>query len=446
MRRLQTKSVPAFAAAIVALIGAIVIAGWIFGYSPLKTVFPGLVSMKPNTAIGFMVAALALYLAYQRKHRTLQGICAWVVLLMGLVTLIEYIWGADAGIDQLLFRDPVQTMFPGRMAPITAFNFLLIGSMLYPSRFRASQKVGDTLVLVVCFGSTFAIVGYLYGVPLLYGSIRYTAMAIHTGFAFLVLSLGFLFIQKDRGLVRVFQADTAGGIVARRLVPPAIFIPIVVGAVFNRFNFGQLRLGIAFIVVCNVSLVVAAIWSLARALDKSEIKRGMAQRASEVDALTGIHNRRYFDHRLRSEIQRCVRHSRVSCLILFDIDHFKSLNDRFGHPFGDEVLQTIAQACGKGLRATDVICRYGGEEFAIIAAETRGVDAMVLARKIRTLVELLIFEKVPVRVTISLGVTQIGGEMSSSEAAIAAADQALYAAKNLGRNSECLHAHTEAPV
>src|SRR5207344_2590664 len=100
---------------------------------------------------------------------------------------------------------------------------------------------------------------------------------------------------KKDGFVRIFQAETAGGIVARRLVPPAILIPIVVGAVFNRFNFGQLRLGIAFIVVCNVLLVVASIWNLAHALDKSEIKREMALLASETDSLTGIHNRRYFD-------------------------------------------------------------------------------------------------------------------------------------------------------
>jgi diguanylate cyclase (GGDEF)-like protein len=439
MWRLQSKSIPQYAAGVVAAIGLGVIAGWLFGLESLMTVFPGLIRMKANSAVTFLFAAVALYLAYKRKHRGLQAACALLVSLIGMATLFEYFSGIDVHIDQLLFLDLVQALFPGRMAPFTAANFLVAGAMLYPFRFQASEKVADILAVIVGFASTFAVVGYLYGAHLLYGSIVYTAMAIHTGFAFLMLSLGFLFIQKEQGFVRIFHAETSGGVVARHLVPAAILIPIFVGLVFNRFNFGQPRLGIAFIVVCNILLIVAAIWSLAFILDKSEIARGIHQQASEIDGLTGIHNRRYFDRRLREEIQRCVRHSRHSCLILFDLDSFKSLNDCHGHQFGDLVLQKIAQTCAQSIRATDVICRYGGEEFAVIAAETIGVDAMILARKIRNMVRLIQFEKKPVRITISSGVAQIGHAAVSSELAIAAADQALYHAKKLGRDRECLY-------
>ena len=93
-----------------------------------------------------------------------------------------------------------------------------------------------------------------------------------------------------------------------------------------------------------------------------------------------------------------------------------------------------------------MICRYGGEEFAIIAPETTGPDAIVLARKIRNLIGLLRFEKAPVPVTVSLGVVEIGSTLISSEAAIAAADEALYAAKKSGRNCECLYGEIEALV
>lgn len=442
-RHLQAKSVPAFAAATLAVIGIEVLVGWAFGITRMTTILPGLISMKPNTATGFLLTTVALYLAYTGKYKPIQAICASTIVLLGVVTLTEYVFRINVGIDQLLFYDSVQFPFPGRMAPITAVNFLLTGVMLFPFRFRTAEAIRDLLALVVCFGSTFAMVGYLYGVPLLYGSVRYTAMAIHTGFGFLVLSLGFLFIQKENGFGRIFQAKTAGGVVVRRLVPPAILIPIVLGAVFNRFNFGQLRLGIAFIVLSNVLLVVASIWTLARVLDTSEIERGRAEQASEIDALTGIHNRRYFDQRLQEEILRCVRYSGTSCLLLFDVDHFKSLNDRFGHQSGDEVLIAIAQACARNVRATDVICRYGGEEFAIIAPETAGKDAMVLARKIRIMVELLRFEKAPTAVTISVGVAPIGRAAPSPELAIAAADQALYYAKQLGRNRECLYGESK---
>jgi diguanylate cyclase (GGDEF)-like protein len=440
------KSIPSFAAGILAAIGIGVLIGWVLGFEPLMTVFPGLIRMKPNTGLGFLFAATALYLASERKFRTVQAGCASLIALLGAVTLTEYLWNLHAGIDQLLFRDPVQVQFPGRMAHITAVNFVLTGIMLYPIRVRWGQRLTDALALMVSFGSSVAMIGYLYGVPLLYGSIRYTAMAIHTGFSFLVLSLGFLFIPKARGLVDVFHARTAAGVVARRLVPAAVLIPILVGAGFVRFNFGQLRLGVVCIVVCNVLLFVGAIWTLARTLDKSETERGMAQHASEIDALTGIHNRRYLDRRLWEEIQRCVRHSRRSCLILFDIDQFKNLNDRFGHLAGDEVLRTISQACATSLRASDVICRYGGEEFAIIAPETKGEDAVVLAKKLRTLVALLQFTKASIQVTISLGVVEIGGTSVSSETVIAAADEALYAAKKQGRNRECLYGEMEALV
>jgi diguanylate cyclase (GGDEF)-like protein len=110
------------------------------------------------------------------------------------------------------------------------------------------------------------------------------------------------------------------------------------------------------------------------------------------------------------------------------------------------VLRTISQACAATLRASDVICRYGGEEFAIIAPETGGGDALVLAKKLRKLVALLHFEKAPVQITISLGVAEIGGTPVSSEATIAAADEALYAAKKQGRNRECLYGEMEALV
>jgi diguanylate cyclase (GGDEF)-like protein len=444
MPPLTTNSIPALAAGTLAAIGTAVMAGWAFGVDPLMTVFPGLIRMKPNTSLGFLLAAFALYVAPKKRFSWAQAGCALSIVMLGMASLFEFLWNIDLGIDQWLFRDPVQTIFPGRMAQITAFNFVLTGAMLFPFRSWWGQRLGDGLALVVCSGAGFAIVGYLYGVPLLYGSIHYTAMAIHTGVAFLVVSVGFLFISKPHGLVRIFRAETAGGLVARRLIPAGIFIPIMAGAAFCRFNFGQLRLGIACIVVCNLLLFVAAIWTLARTLDKSEVERGMAQHASEIDALTGIHNRRYLDGRLREEIQRSVRHSRRSCLILFDIDHFKALNDRFGHVAGDEVLRTISQACATSLRASDVICRYGGEEFAIIAPETAGEDAMILARKIRSLVALLLFEKAPIQVTISLGAVEIGNAPISCDAAIAAADEALYAAKKMGRNCECLYGEVGA--
>jgi diguanylate cyclase (GGDEF)-like protein len=439
------QSIPAYAALGVALIGVAVLLGWTFHIESLMSVFPGLIRMKVNTALSFLLAALALYLAHAQSYKKLQAFCAVMVAVVAVLTIAEYLYHLDAQIDQLLVHDPVQLTFPGRMAHLTAASFLLTALMLFPVRFPGSQKVRDLLALLLGFSSTFAVISFLYGVRLLYGASVYSAMAIHTGVGFLLLSLGFLFIPKPEGLVRIFQTDTSGGIVARWLIPPAILVPVLVGALFNRFNFGQLRLGIAFIVLSNILLIVAAVWSLGWVLDRSEMDRKVAEAASAVDGLTGIFNRRYFDRRLWEELQRCVRYSRNSCLLLFDIDHFKNVNDRFGHPAGDEVLRSIAGICERSLRTADVICRYGGEEFAVIAPETLGPEGIVLARKVRALVAGLTFEKMPSSLTVSVGVVEIPYALATSESIIAAADEALYTAKKLGRNRECLYTGNVLP-
>ena len=135
------KSIPAFAAATLVAIGAGVLTGWITGFEPLMTVLPGLIRMKPNTAAAFLFAAVALYFANSGKLGSVQAVCALVVAAAGAVTLAEYVWSINVHVDQFLFRDPVQLRFPGRMAHISAANFLVTGIMLYPFRFRIREKV-----------------------------------------------------------------------------------------------------------------------------------------------------------------------------------------------------------------------------------------------------------------------------------------------------------------
>jgi diguanylate cyclase (GGDEF)-like protein len=431
-----TRRWPLFSAVTVAATGVLVLFGWLFNIESLMSVVPGLVRMKPNTAVAFLFAAAALYCAHRGGQRLLQASCIGIVFILGAASLWEDLHGTNLGIDQLLFRDPIPSPHPGRMALFSAVPFVITAAFLFPFRFRKSERVSDSMALVVAAGSAFAVVGYLYGVPVLYGSIRYTAMAIHTGIAFIILALGFLFIEKQHGFGRIFRAQTSGGAVARQMVPLAFFIPILVGLAFLRFNFGQLRL--ALVVMSNAVSIVIAVWGLARALDRSEIKRGAAQLDSEMDALTAIHNRRYLETRLAEEVHRCLRHGRTASLLLFDVDHFKTVNDRFGHPIGDQVLKTVAGVCQGIIRTTDILCRFGGEEFAVIAPETTGTAALVLAAKLRNAVADLGADQVPVPVTISLGVAEIGDAHNTPEKAIAAADEALYRAKNTGRNRECL--------
>lgn len=158
-------------------------------------------------------------------------------------------------------------------------------------------------------------------------------------------------------------------------------------------------------------------------------------RLTIIDGLTQIHNKRYFLDFLDRELIRAHRHDRPLSLVLFDIDHFKSLNDEYGHLAGDYVLKKLAEVVKERVRREDLFARYGGEEFALVLAETDRPGAADLAEIIRGLVEeaTFTFDGVDLQVTISLGVSS-SDEHEEPLELIKTADDRLYVAKNNGRN------------
>jgi len=153
-----------------------------------------------------------------------------------------------------------------------------------------------------------------------------------------------------------------------------------------------------------------------------------------VDGLTGIHNRRYFEMRILEELERASRFQGRMAVIMVDIDHFKRLNDEFGHLLGDEVLRAVSTILKQQLRKMDMVCRYGGEEFAVVVPETTGENALTVAEKLRRQIEAYSFPGVPRPVTISCGVADYPVHGSTRDEVVAAADAALYVAKLTGRN------------
>jgi diguanylate cyclase (GGDEF)-like protein len=159
---------------------------------------------------------------------------------------------------------------------------------------------------------------------------------------------------------------------------------------------------------------------------------------SYLDGLTGIFNRRFFELRIMEEIERARRCGTGMAVVIADIDQFKKLNDEFGHLLGDEVLRQVSSLFHQQLRKIDVVCRYGGEEFAILLTHTNAQHAMGVAEKLRRMVEGWQFPGVPRRVTISAGVAEFPAHGSSRDEMVHAADTGLYAAKLAGRNRVCL--------
>lgn len=157
---------------------------------------------------------------------------------------------------------------------------------------------------------------------------------------------------------------------------------------------------------------------------------------AERDFLTGLYNRRKFYELLEQEKERAVRYFRPLSLVMFDIDHFKAVNDTHGHAAGDGVLRTTASVVTDQIRTSDIMGRIGGEEFAVLATETTSENAMVLAEKIRCAVEAAEHKGVG-KVTISIGISTYDSGLTLDEF-VRRADEALYAAKNGGRNRvEC---------
>jgi len=176
------------------------------------------------------------------------------------------------------------------------------------------------------------------------------------------------------------------------------------------------------------SLVEMVLLSLALASRVREL-----QHQSRTDTLTRMPNRRYFDEVVAAEFERSRRGNGALALLIVDIDHFKQFNDQYGHSRGDEVLRQVAEALGNGVRRGDHVCRFGGEEFALILPGTDGADAAEVAESLRSTVASTTTSDAPVTVSIGVASTR-DHAFDSIDDLFKAADSALYRAKREGRN------------
>jgi len=290
------------ASAIAIVVGGLVLAGWTLDIGVLKSVLPGLVTMKPNTALAFILAGVALWLLREdpsprpsppggeggrrlgEGRRRVGQACASLVALVGLLTLGEYLSGWDLRIDQLLFKEAsgtIGTPFPGRMASNTALNVLMLGLalLLLDAETRHGHRPVQFLALAAALSSLLALIGYSYGVNALYDATSNTAMALHTSATFMLLCAGILFARPDRGLMALFMSDTAGGILARRLLPPAVGIPLVLGwlrLAGQHAGFYETEFGLSLMVLAAIVVLTMLIWWSAGSLYRTDMERRRA--------------------------------------------------------------------------------------------------------------------------------------------------------------------------
>lgn len=197
---------------------------------------------------------------------------------------------------------------------------------------------------------------------------------------------------------------------------------------------------------CTMALYFAALGALGGMIHGSYAHRlrtlyEKARSLSITDELTSLSTRRHFFEELSKEIERSKRHGNPLCLMMIDIDHFKNYNDRHGHLAGDALLRQAADFIKSLFRGTDIVGRYGGEEFVVLMPETERAAAFTTAERLRSEVQNHIFageeEQPGGKLTLSIGIAEFPSSGGDAYQLIGAADRALYRAKELGRNKVC---------
>jgi len=271
--------------------GCTVLIGWIADLPLLKSLHPGMATMKANSAICFLLIGLSLWLLQSKRLNSpaarvvsLLSICA--IFLTGSLTVLEYLFSMDLGIDQLFFKElpgAVLTPHLGRMAFNTAIQFTLISISLFLLTFGTGKTCTAAQLTVLPVGviALLSFAGYLYHAQILYrGPSASTAMAFHTVFLFLAVFIGVLFCRPDRGLMANITSEHAGGRMMRWLLPIAVAIPLILewlklygerlGSLPNEF-------GVAFVATSNILIVSLYLYFLAARLNKTDARRKLAE-------------------------------------------------------------------------------------------------------------------------------------------------------------------------
>jgi PAS domain S-box-containing protein len=273
----------------VTALGSVVMVGWALDIAAFKGVQPGLATMKANTALAFMLAGAALVLAGRIRQaptwRVLQVGLAGSVTALGALTLAEYALATDLGIDELLFaagHDANSRAPPGRMAVATAVGFTLSGCALLLMDVPSWYAVRQSAAVLAALIALIAILGYAYGVPSLYGVWAFSSVAIHTALGLLALNVGSLFARPQDGLVATVVSDSAGGLLARRLLPYALLAPLLIGwacDIAEKRGWLTGEFGLAVATMLYLVLFTALILRTAAELRRTDAQRLSAQQA-----------------------------------------------------------------------------------------------------------------------------------------------------------------------
>jgi diguanylate cyclase (GGDEF)-like protein len=462
------------------LIGAIVLFGWAFAVEPMKRLAPGLTPMNPVAALCVELCCLALWAITDRPQggrRRIAALLSVPVLYVGLAVLVDRTFGTSLGLDAILF--PAQWDFgrsyDDRIAPNAAVCLVMLALAILVTdragwpRFLHPQWL---VTPILCLGLA-GIIGYTYDLPGFYRIEHYIPMPLHCSTCFILLGSAVILCRPEQGYLRMVPRGSPGARSYAMLLPACVLLPFLVGGIalfgtdrgwFDGRGTGTAIatvltiLGMSILAFLNsVALNVAEtarraaeirLQALVVELDgrNADLEREVAQkeRAQERaayqathDFLTGLPNRLLFLDRLDNAIGRALRHGDAFALFYLDVDHFKPVNDRYGHQAGDELLKALAGRLGGTIREIDTAARLGGDEFAVIMEAPVDVpDAVELAERLLAAMCQPYRLTLPgwahpleVEVGVSVGIALFPDHANDLDGLVRVADNAMYRAK-----------------
>jgi diguanylate cyclase (GGDEF)-like protein len=448
-------SVLAFAVMTVAL--AVLTLGWTLDIAAVRSIFPGAVGMKAPTAIGLAAAGLALALLVSpggRRRRTFGLVLATVPALLGLAVLSEYVFGIQLGIDELPFTDhagrAAGIAYPGRFAPTTGICFVLVTGALLTLDLGTRWRWRPAELLTIPMGAvaSMSLIGYAYSIPAFYGPASAAKMAVNTALCLVALAIA-IPIARPRGrFLELATTTDPGGVMARRVVPLCVIVPLALGWLHLRtvgWGLFNDEVGTWWLAAAMVACFVGMMWWCASSLSRSYRKRrALEAQVLELatrDGLTGLFNRHRFEEELSTFLARSRRYGDTGSLLLLDLDRLKPINDSLGHATGDAVLRAVSAILIAQVRDSDIVGRLGGDEFAILLLDATPAQSVARAGSLCAAIADI---RVPASsqhgwTTASIGIAAVDAVHGLGTAeVIGRADAAMYHAKRAGGNQLAL--------